>query len=386
MKKNLIKIVVVIALMLSIMPLRAFAFALENIQLFGTDLPGLEQNKSRGFADCFKNMRDFLSAGAGVQDSEDFKDYWRDFFLWPAHFSDVAVLDTQINKARYGVMSSFLRCEVERQKPLIESFYRLEAERYYVRHYVDTSGGFVHILTASPGSRNTFADRMVAYFTIRKKNKNDHDKFSAYFDSFEIKYRNRAQLYTSYNNDPVFNKLAEKVKELQDTLKGFNEMGHEMNLLFNEAVVEPAQAVGNFATDFYNNPGSAMRSIVSAIADRFDACVEAGEGKACLSGQGNKPFENPFAEFTSSFKVNTNRSTFSQVMVSISSQNAARSDDLSEAEMRARFEVLYGQNGSGTKQMVQRMDDLIKIVGTESVPVLESTVKCAEDVRGRECK
>ncbi|MBP9718055.1 hypothetical protein KBD59_02040 [Candidatus Gracilibacteria bacterium] len=202
-----------------------------------------------------------------------------------------------------------------------------------------------------------------------------------------MKYRDRPELYASYENDPVFKQLADKVKELQDTLKGFQEFGDQMTMLFDEAIVQPAQAVGTFAKDFYNNPGAGIRKIGSAIASKFDACVSLEDDRYCVSGDGNgNDFENPFNDFIDNFTVNKDRKSFQQVMVSISQQNTARSEDLSAAEMMSRYEVLYGQSGAGTKNVIEHLDKLIQIVDTDSLSALNEAQVCAANVRGRQCK
>ena len=47
-----------------------------------------------------------------------------------------------------------------------------------------------------------------------------------------------------------------------------------MEELGDEAIVEPAKAIGAAATAFYNNPLKALKEAGKAILKRFDACVK----------------------------------------------------------------------------------------------------------------
>lgn len=384
----------------------AHAEEIDNIQTFGTN-PGLDQSKGRSLAACLAGWRQFLSALVGY---EDFTDYWRDFFLWPLHFSDVMNVTMQLNKARYKVMSTFLRCDIDNLKSATNSYYRLEAELYYVRHYVDTDGGYLNILTDSPGSRQQFLNDMLDSLILRKNSDNpeaDRQLFNGFFNIFVVRYKDRAKKYASFSNDPAYEELFEKWKELKKTFSSFDELGGELQALGNEAVVEPLTAVADFAVSAVNDPVAALKSTGAAIANRFQACVEAEDDRYCNGEIGDMSVDKLFGDVGKDAGDFLNRmrtkKTFEQVNVQINTQQAAKSADLDKAAMITRYEILYGQvGGDGVRDVVTRMDTLLEILGAQqkkpvagaapakpianSLDALETVIKCAKTIDERECK
>lgn len=356
--------------LLSLLLLPAFIHAqtIENPQIFGSEPAAHETSEGRNIASCLKGWRQFVAAGVGFQD---FSDYWRDFFLWPSHYADVANVQNQLNRARYAVMAAFLRCDLPRLTSVTEAYYRLEAELYFVRHFVDTDGGYLKVLTESPGSRDKFADEMVDYMILLKPAEDEAREraiYSGYFDLFSARYASRARTYASFGEDPVFEELGAKFDELIEAFKSFKDLGSEMKQLGNEAIVEPATAVGKATAAFFKAPAKSIVAATQAIAKRFDACASTPDNRYCLQGESRTEsnFSDPFDT-----KGGTKPKTFDEVMFAVRQGEVQKTEDTDKAEMRARYEMLYGQvTGGGMKELISGMDDLLAVLGEgrEAVP------------------
>ncbi|MBI4994295.1 hypothetical protein HZC21_01465 [Candidatus Peregrinibacteria bacterium] len=358
----------------------------ENVKVFGSEPMAGETDEGRNLLTCFEHWRDFLAAGIGF---EDFSDYWRDFFLWPSHFADVMNVQNQLNKARYSVMAAFLRCDLDKLKSVTEAYYRLEAELYFVRHFVDTSGGFLRVLTESEGQRDRFAEEMLDYMILLKPAENkDKERalYKGYFDLFAAKYAGRAKQYKSFEDDEIYAELYAKFLEFQSAINDFEKLGSEMEELGKEAIIEPAKAIGKAATAFYNNPLKALKEAGKSILNRFDACVATKDNRRCATGKSRVGApENVFGD-TPGFTKTSEKKTFDQVMSGIKQQEQKKTEDIDEAQMLARYEMLYGQaSGDGMKALADKMQEMIDILGKSSSP-LNELENCADHVSGEVCR
>lgn len=398
MKKSAI-IIVILLLLSPLSSPAARAERVENIQVFGTPAL-LDDDEGRTLLKCLAGWKDFLSASFGTH-YQDVLDYLGDFFLWPSHYADVAVIEQQANKARYGVMSAFLQCDLERLKPVTNAYYKLEAELYYLRHFVDYSSGAVVERTKITAERSRFMNEMIDYFLLRKIGSDesaDRLMFGNFFDLFEATYSDRAKTYASFARDPIWNQLAGKWDELKASLKGFNELGHEFSELGKEAIVEPATSAWEGIKSF-EKPGNALAKLAMGIANRFDICAETDDKRYCLTdlykGDDDK-------KSNSLDKTDTGpKRTFEQVNMSIRAQQETASQDVTEAQMRSRYELLYGSvGGDGVSSVVQQLDKLIELIGgvpyqnepgprlpaPNTLDILEGIEQCAEDVLDKTCE
>lgn len=383
------KLKIIVTIMILLVPIFVYAqegYKKENIKVFGSEPAASETDKGRNLLTCFEHWRDFLAAGIGFQD---FSDYWRDFFLWPSHFADVMNVQNQLNKARYSTMAAFLRCDLDKLKSVTEAYYRLEAELYFVRHFVDTEGGYLYVLTEEEGQRDKFAEEMLDYMILLKPAENkDKERalYKGYFDLFAAKYAGRAKQYKSFEDDELFSEFIAKLKEFQNVAKDFEKLGTEMAELGDEAIVKPAQSIKDGAVAFYNNPLKALKAAGDAILEKIDACIETEDNRYCATGEDRigAP-ENVFGD-TPWFTKTSEPKTFDQVMLGIRQQEQKKTEDIDQAQMLARYEMLYGQAaGDGMKALADKMNEWVSILGSSSAPLVQLE-NCAAHVSGEVCR
>lgn len=353
------------------------------------------ENEGRNLEACLSGWRDFISAGVGYTD---FIEYWKDFTRWPAHYADIENVQTQLNKARYAVMSAFMRCEVDRIEGVTRAFYKLESELFFLRKFVETDGGTLKNLTEG-GRKFAFRNELVNNFKLRTKNPEDEVLFSAYFDEFTAKYKDRAKNYGEPGGDAIYDELGEKVKKLQKTLQSFKEFSDELESLNKETVLAAKESAVSFA----NAPGKALKNAAANIASRFDACAVTPNDEFCLSnglkrlitgesGDDNSEEADPFADISRAPR------TFNEINVLVRKAEVVRANNIDINKMRERYEFLYGVvNGSGVKEVVDRADALIQTIGAEdvkrrtgkatgSIKVLKQAASCAAIAPKRQCQ
>ncbi len=375
------------------------SYSFENYQLLG-EAPSSKNDAK--FTECFADLVDFLyiTIGAGfTKPGSDFSDYWRDFFLYTSHYADVYGVERQLNSARYSVISTYLKCQTTRFKQVKSQYYSLEAELYFVRHFISTdplSEGFPDVITVDE-KRKQFQQDFFAYMKSKSPDTDDEDTqiavFGGYFDRFMAKYKNKVNEYRDNSNssDPAWGRLKEKWENLMKTIKGF---GSSVEGLGGDASDLGKALVPNTETISWNS-----------LMSRLDACAETSSESYCASDavkylQTHDALKEAKDKLKSIFESKRKNSvSFDEVQFAVDTSNQPSTDIMSEAEMLNRYEVLYGTIGtSGLKQMMQSTDTLLatlkdgrgegpfgpKIPG--SLKPLAKIAECANNVEDKECK
>lgn len=365
-------------------------------------------DKGNNAVECAKGVLRFIASPKSNLMSfwEDFKDYWRDFLLWPSHYADVAIIEDQWHTATRELFAAFVRCDANRIKSLENTYWRLYAELFFVRHFVETEGGYLHVLTEKPEDRESFKRRMLMSFVGRGDISEDSQSilFSGYFDLFEAKYKDRAKTYASFGNDPAFTQLKDKVMGLFETVKSLQDLATEEywqveeetqgardtagNLKDEDLVKVPANAI----VEGWENKGTILKEAGSKVLNTFKVCPE-GDPDSCKGAlDGSMSIaEAVLGAGTSTWNKMNDRKTFEQVQIAISQEQIKRTEDKTRGEMFARYELLYGRiSGDGVAAINAKMDKLIETVGPKedkgSLPALKKVGECAKEVQEKVCK
>ena len=361
---------------------------------FGSEPLANEQTKGRNFAACSAGWYNFLTAATGYQSATD---YWRDFTLLSSHYADVANVENQLNKARYAVMARFMKCDLKELDAATTAYYKLEAELYFVRHYVTTEFGLAHVRILDSDERTIFQNEYMQYVKSIKDSGDpvqDELLFSAYFDQFIGKYEKRGKGYRSFSADDVYKQLGDKVDELIEGFKSFGKLGSELKELGSDvaadvkeaavAAKEAAKATVDAAKMVWNSPGAALSAAARSVANRFQICPESASDPANCQGLGDIIADDP-DQILKRLSLSPEKKTFSEVMVTITQQQRKRAQYLSQGELYARYELLYGQvSGEGNAKLLERLTTLNDMV--KDTKPLKKVETCARTVEERECK
>lgn len=377
--------------------------AQENIQFFGVNPATGQQDQNKNLKNCLFGFSQLLLISAGLDTLPSHiqwrvPPYFRDFFLMPSQYADIMNLEGQINRARNAVMAASFRCDMPRLSANMNAYYKLEAELYYLRYFVDAGGGWfswalpgrpkIVAVTSFPGQRRKFVEDMIKNFAQIRTMDSDQVRttFEAYFNEFEEKYKERVRSYTGI--DDVWSELAAKVDELVQTFKQFGKLGGELKSLGREtgaAIAELGTSTANTVAKFFTSKGIA--DTILEVGNRFQICPVDGSAEC-------KPGYQAFADTIegilgvgSSVQNFSNRRSFEDLKIAINTQEVKKTEDMTRAEMLTRYEVLYGYvTGSGISSMVYKMGNLKKILSDPSMTSLDGVQSCAKMIRDRECK
>lgn len=369
----------------------------ENVQLYGPESTGSVSESDRNLKNCIAALGRFLSP-PNADIFEDVADYFRDFTLLPSHYADVAAVENQVNKSRYAVIAAFLRCDLNRLPAVINAYIKLEAELYFVRHFVKTDGGYLHDRIASSAEKQQFLEQMLDHLlNLRSSEDEDRDRamYEGYFDQFVARYRERGRGYANFGEDPAYSELSERVEKLGQTLSSFETLGGEMANLGKDVakdVSDAASAVKQAAVSAYEKPGAALKGALENAVSRFQICPAAGDPEDCKDLIGlYKSAKDAALGVEKFFNKTSEPKTFEQVQTAINQAGVDEQEGLDKGEMLARYELLYAQvNGDGVAALMANMDGLLLTLGADgkagSLPPLKQIAECAEDVKSRECK
>lgn len=398
------------------MRITAHAQTVENFQTFGSEPNAAEKSKGKNLLGCLAGYSQFISATIGY---EGFTDYWLDIWKgirWPMYYSDIANVEQQMNKSRYEVMAAFMNCDVKRLKTVTDAYYRLEAELYFVRNFIDISAGTIRSRIDS-GESTSFAKKMVDYFPNQ-----DMALFNGYFDLFSSKYADRAAKYRSYSEDPIFGSIIDKIGELVDAFKSFGKLGDEFGGLASDTGKALAEA-GSSTGAAYNN--LSFGNVVNSVSNVFQICPDATNptwgcmsfadaiargaaktwsttkevgsavGSAAVGAlkatgrtiggliEGAKNLPDTIVEAVTS---SGEKKTYEDIEKAIEKTGVMSAENAQKADMLTRYEVLYGQvSGEGVRDLTARIDKLYETIEKGSLPALNTFGQCVAKVQGNEC-
>lgn len=387
-------------------------------------IPGDGQTKGFALTDCMSGMRDFLTAPNANFISDAFQ-YFADLefaFTQPLHYADIAAVTMRLDEARYAVIGAFLRCDLGVLPTFIKAYRALEAELYFLRNFVEYSDDGV--LMKKP-NKELFKEMEFAYFNLvnrgqpmsQDEKEKEEAYFSGLFDQFKVKYDERAKAYAgSEEDDPETNELLTKIEKIW---KGLTNLSQGNNALVEEFVglgTAAYDAANKAVTPFtsINTVGSAFADLGAGIISRLKFCSATGSGRleskegeeedfdgACkdLIGVGKSAVKGAEAAFEAvkaiaglegNFKKFSERRTYGEVKAIIEKAETAQAEEITQQEMLARYELLYGKvNGDGIKALAAAADELILILGPAdpagSLPALKRVEECTTHVLDAEC-
>lgn len=433
MPRKILTISLILVLLIGLFPWRiALAQTSQTPDLFESPLmffgarPQTPPSRGqRNLANCMLGLMQFYYIAARFSDIPShirlrWPPYFRDFFLLPAQYADVMNVEQQLNRTRSSVMAAAFRCDVQQQRATERAYYKLEAELYYVRYFVDATpiptihpgwsvvnalsaaGAAVRIprVTDNPQRRQNFLSEMLDAFGAIPGLSEDQRRslLTGYFEEFEAKYMERVNSYAG--GDAAWQELARKVDELIDTIKSLKNLGKELADVGREAAaagqgigrmaVNAAREARSAARKLKNSPGKAILEGAKEILNVAKVCYRA-ECKG--AGDTVQDIIGSIMEVGSTVRSFSDRKTFEDVRVAIERQKTQQVEFVEEADLRARYEMLYGQiNGAGISEMIEKMDELIKILsvgsGTEiagSFQPLQKVQQCVRMTRTRQC-
>jgi len=189
LKKKIIFLVVLVACNLA---------AVNSAHAQGGDV---YNSTGQGQSVACRGERDFATAGVTIwnqfMDPMDFFEYWNDitvrYFRNFCYYEDIYSLIKRIDKARTQIRKAFYDCAMT--EGLKITYYELEAELYFLRHYVDENDYYI-----KPIDEDWYKFTSGIY--------GERDNRVKLFNKFHARYTNRLETYKECKDPGIENMIA----------------------------------------------------------------------------------------------------------------------------------------------------------------------------------
>lgn len=306
---------------------------------------------------------DFVSSSIAY---DGFVDYWVDIFgKNRCEQMDIENVLRRIKQVRTSIRQSFYACDDDRARTLGNTYNKLLAELYYVRHVTFTdqdnpSGRFAVVNPEIYAEMQTRFVEQKGYFSLEEFNKLYQNLTQKYAKSLDP---TREGSYLNCN-DPVFDDLKDKWQEFLDTAGGFNtgiaaaERSIEREIKRLER--NPAQSYGNLFWGFVDVKVNGLDPL-DGLEQIYD------ETKRDL----------PFTDVGVSHK---------QLFEGAQQATQEFTASKSKAEMMAKYEFLYLNTTDSLRDSLEKkLKETNKIIKDTFRP-LTDLGECVGTVYSRQCK
>lgn len=329
--------------------------------------------KDTEFLACFQGWRQFVSSVIGWQG---FSDYWKELIEFNICYrTDLDLVRQQVDKARRMVRSTFLRCDLKNLGRFTKSYYKLEAELFFLHHMFDKIDRI-----SNPTILRGLVKEMKDFFVLEKGFLTE-ELLQEYVEEFAAKYRPRVIAYNRCRSD-YYEEFSAKIAELVQNFKDFGEVfqGETDREKKRREERERLQKESGFDP----NSENPRKGPILSIGEDFDLNLKIARLKV-------EP-ERSFADLKEEIlgqPGTTNKSMglrLDQAPSFVDSEKQRVFEESSKAEMEARYELLYAQmSDGGVAEMKASIDKLISTVQT-SIPHMKLVEQCIDEVEERECK
>ncbi len=299
--------------------------------------------------------RDYSTFLSSIVGYDDFTEYWKDIlYRYSAnvcHYSDIDSLKNRIDKTREQLRKAFYVCADT--STLKKTYYRLEAELFFLRKYVDADNG-QFLITSDRDLENSLRD----YFVLNKGFFSS-EEVTELVKSFKSRYGSRLQTYKNCT-DPSWQNLSNKWEELRENVVGMapsiqqagKSIGAKWDRLENTCVFCGKEFFGGFLDMRLNGvpPLQGLQQIGQELAK-------------------NKPDGYTFDELQTAQNVS----------------DTEYNDAALQEQYMAQYDQLYRESSDQfTAGLTQRLDTLNNII-TRTFPFQNQTIQCLKTVNNKQC-
>lgn len=300
--------------------------------------------------------RDYESFISAFLSYDGFIEYWKDIVIrYNANiclYNDIDSLLRRLEKARQQVRNAFYICDVNANN-LAKTYYKLEAELYFARKYLDVSNGNL-LFADEKALRNKFIDYFVTdkEFFTQEEGKN-------YFDEFLKRYKERQKVYLNCP-DPTWGNLIAKWNEFKENAGGFGAIKEAV-----ETIKQKAEKVLNVPRD---RTGNVLGGLIDVRVNDLDPETAGAE----ISNELKRIFPDGY--------------TFGQLQTAKNSAAKRYKEAVSRAEFLTQYEHLYKESsGDIINEIVARLDTLNVIIKSTIAGALSRTYQCTKTVNYKTC-
>ncbi len=311
---------------------------------------------------ALSNWDDFLGATISV---DGFENYWKEALgLYnKCQLNDIDALQSQIDNLQKQIRTSFYSCNNSRIEELRPQYFKLNAELYYVRNFIETSdGNFVK------ANESKLLENMISEFA-KTTRQIDEGTLRKYFEEFKKKYADREKSYASCKNNK-WAEVSKKWKELENNLKALESSANQISKKSNSTAANSNQSANTAKNAPKNKGGSFLSKVLSATINKQDPSKSLDKIATDFQQQNPSIGTPNLDQLTSNF----------------SSSQKSYATSLSKQQMLDRYQVLYKQSGDDAFTDLTKKMNVMNEVIKQSLPTLSKLGTCSKQIGARQCK
>lgn len=305
--------------------------------------------------------RDWSTFISATLSYDDFAEYWKDILYRYSdnicHYTDIDSLLNRVNKAREQIRKAFYSCAPT--STLKKTYYRLEAELFFLRKYIDTSNG--NFIAVNPDKLH--AD-LRNYFVLNKSFFTD-EEMDQLFEEFKTKYDNRLSTYKNCK-DANWTDLVNKWQEFKDNVL----------ILFTDPKSAPAIQA---ATEDLQKHWDRMANTPLDLGRFFT-------GDFLNASINGLPPQQGWDQIAAEFAKNSPQGyTFEQLQAAKSIADASYEYSKMEAEFTMQYYTLYKEvSDTFTVETLDRLQALDGVIQS-TFPFENQTEQCLKYIANKQC-
>jgi hypothetical protein len=312
-------------------------------------------NDTSGQQAICRGTRDWGTFISALISYDDFTEYWKDIFVrYNANicqYTDIDSLLTRINTARKQIREAFYVCaDTSKMK---DTYYRLEAELFYLRKYINTDNGTFYQVNDAQVQKE-----LKDYFVLNKGYFNDA-QITQLFNEFKTKYTTRLETYKNCK-DATWQNLLDKWNEFRKNAGGFGPAIKQASTSFNKRWERMA-----------NTPMKGGQKFLGGFLDARINGMPAKEGLDLIVQELQKNLPQGY--------------TFDKLQATQNYKDKVSAENVDLASYIAQYQAEYGETADDyTFQIMSTLNQLDDIIKT-TAPFQNQTVQCTSRLNNKQC-
>lgn len=317
---------------------------------------------------CGEAAAMYLRIRAPFRGLYNFDEYFKDLFKRSTcQLNDIDDVRSELKNQQALLRQHLEHCaepEVIKQDRI--QMYKLEAQLFYVRNFIDSETGI-------PIKRNKVREELIQLFAHDLKIM-DETTANKYVDEFDKRYKDRTKKYKNCKEDLTFKDLKKKAKELVRTVSVFHDAKDEWKRQEEQRKREKAEKETE-------KPG-VKKSTWQAVKDHLKESVEFEINKV----EPKRALKDIWADFKKLLPEGVKTPTLQQAAQLLEQEEAKVRFLLDSADKKARYKVLYGESGDKiVDDLLRKLEETNQVIQQTYIQDLPQLQKCAKAVNAKQC-
>lgn len=299
--------------------------------------------------------RDFSNFISLTLSPDGFLEYWKDIFVRynnnVCQYEDIESLLRQMNQVREQIRKAFYACKDT--KLLQKNYFRLEAEVYFLRHFINTGhGNFILV------DQQKVFQKLQNYF-VHSQNILSEEELTTMVKDLTKKYTSKIKTYQECK-DQTWDSLVKKWNQFKESAVGLN-----------PALKKAETSIEKKWDRMSNAPLNLGRDFITGFADISVNVLPAPLG---LEQIGQKLLQNSPGGFT-----------FQDIEVARSLASREHSEQQLESQYMLEYQTLYFETSDEfNKGVLERLTNLNTII-RDSYSFQNQTIQCVKSINDKQC-